>query len=131
MAKIELPEGIFKRITARIRAEEQFIHFKRRMVRRLVIFSFGTVGSAAAFIPVLKMAYSDFAESGFLQFFSLLFSDFGTVAVYWQSFTVSLLETLPAVSLAIFLAVIFVFLGSLKFLADDIKFIFYSQTPIY
>jgi hypothetical protein len=46
------------------------------------------------------------------------------VAVYWQSFIMSLLETLPAMSLAIFLAVIFVFLTSLRFLVRDIKFIF-------
>jgi len=35
-----------------------------------------------------------------LQFFSLLFSDLGTVAAYWQSFVLALLEVLPVMSSA-------------------------------
>ncbi len=126
MVKIELPEGILERIMVRIHAEQRFLTFKRR----LAIFSFGLIGSGIAFIPTFKMVQAGFAESGFLQFFSLFFSDFGIVAVYWQSFTMSLLETLPVMSLAIFLAVIFIFLESLRFLARDIKFIFSPRTLI-
>ncbi len=117
--RIELPEGILERIMARIKAEQRLLTVKRR----LTIFSIGLFGSAAAFIPVFKMAQLEISNSGFLQFFSLLFSDFGTVAAYWQSFTMLLLESLPAMSLAIFLAVIFIFFESLRFLARDIKFI--------
>jgi ABC-type phosphate/phosphonate transport system permease subunit len=120
MAKVELPEGIFDRIMARINTERRILTFKRR----LAIFSIGFIGSGIAFIPAFKMVEAGFIESGFLQFFSLLFSDFRTVAAYWQSFIMSLLETLPAISLAIFLAVIFVFLASLRFLVRDIKFVF-------
>ena len=118
--RIELPEGIFDRIMARLKAEQRLLTVKRR----LVIFSVGALGSMAAFIPAFKMAQLEISNSGFLQFFSLLFSDFGTVAAYWQSFTILLLESLPAMSLAVFLAVIFVFFESLRFLSRDIKFIF-------
>ncbi len=121
--RIELPEGILERIMARIKAEQRLLTVKRR----LTIFSIGLFGSAAAFIPVFKMAQLEISNSGFLQFFSLLFSDFGTVAAYWQSFTMLLLESLPAMSLAIFLAVIFIFFESLRFLARDIKFILTPQ----
>jgi ABC-type phosphate/phosphonate transport system permease subunit len=120
MAKIELPEGIFERIMTRIRTERRILTFKRR----LAILSVGFVGSSTAFIPAFKLLHSNLVESGFLQFFSLLFSDFGIITGYWKEFSMSLLETLPAASLAIFLAVVFVFLGSLKFLAKDIKLLF-------
>ncbi len=119
MVKIELPEGILDRIMARIKAEQRLLTVKRR----LTIFSIGLIGSIAAFIPVFKMVQLEISNSGFLQFFSLLFSDFGTVAAYWQSFVLSLLETLPVMSVAALSAVVFVFLCSLRFLARDIKFI--------
>jgi hypothetical protein len=117
MVKIDLPEGILNRIMARFKAEQRLLTVKRR----LVIFSIGFIGSAVAFVPVFKMVQLEISSSGFLQFFSLLFSDFGTVASYWQNFAMSLLETLPAFSLAVFLTVIFVLLESSKFLARDIK----------
>lgn len=120
MARIEMPEGIFGRIMARIHTEQRILTFKRR----LAIFSVGLIGSGIAFVPAFRMVRLSLIGSGFLQFFSLLFSDFGTVAAYWQSFVMSLLETLPAMSLAVFLAVVFVFLESLRFLARDIKFVF-------
>ena len=44
-------------------------------------------------------------QPGFINFFSLMFSDFSSVVTYWQSFAMILLETLPALSLALFLAV--------------------------
>jgi ABC-type spermidine/putrescine transport system permease subunit I len=115
--KIEAPEGLLDKILARIHGEKRLLGVKRR----LAVFSIGAAGSAAAFIPVFKMAQLEISNSGFLQFFSLLFSDFGAVAVYWHSFTLSLLETLPAMSLAVFLAITLLFLESLKFLAKDIK----------
>jgi hypothetical protein len=74
-------------------------------------------------VPSLKILLSDFSQSGFIHFFSLMFSDFPAVTTYWQSFTMILLESLPAVSLALFLAVVLVFLQSVKSLNRDVKFI--------
>lgn len=117
MTKIELPEGIFEKIMSRIREEKRFMAVRRRMI----IFSVCASISSVALIPSFKMVYSNFTESGFLRFFSLLFSDFGAMAGYWESFIMALLESLPAASLAVFLAAIFVLLESLKFLTKDVK----------
>jgi len=87
----------------------------------LAIFSLVLMASVAAFIPTLKMVQSELSESGFLQFLSLAFSDFGIIAIYWQNFVMSLLETIPAMSFAILLVIIFVFLYSLKFLVRNIE----------
>lgn len=123
---LEPPEGLFEKITHHIREEQRLLTMKRR----LVIFSIGIMGSLAAFIPVFKVVQTGFAESGFMQFFSLLFSDFGIVVSYWQNFAMSLLETLPITSLMMLLATVLVFLESLKLLIKDIKIIFTSKQLI-
>ncbi len=107
----------------RIRKEERLMALKKRVV----FFSIIMGGSIIAFIPALGAVQAEISQSGFLQFLSLIFSDFEIIINYWQSFVISLLETIPAISIAIFLAVIFVFLESLKFLARDIKIIYGLQ----
>lgn len=111
------PVGLLERIINRIQTERNLLTVKRR----LFIFSVGFIGSIAAFVPVFKMVYQGFAESGFMQFLSLLFSDTGVVLSYLGSFLASLLETLPVMGLLAFLAVLLVFLESLKLLSRDIK----------
>ena len=119
---MEPPIGLLEKILKRIHKEERIL-----VVRRLVIFSTTLLFSVAGFIPATKMLLSDFSQSGFLRFFSLIFSDFPTVATYWQSFTMTLLQTLPALSLALFLAVLLTFLQSIKSLTKDVKTMFFSR----
>lgn len=114
---VEPPSGLFERIVNRIHKEQRLLTIRRR----IAIFSVGLSGSSVVFIPVFKMLSAELAESGFIQFLSLLFSDFSIVARYWQSFVLTLLETLPAISLIVFLTIIFVFLESLKFLIKNTK----------
>ena len=117
---VEPAEGLLGKIMERIRREKHILAVKRR----LVVISLGFFASAAALIPVFNLTRTDLAESGFLQFLSLAFSDFGVVINYWQTFTMSLLETMPAITLAMFFAVILAFLWSLKLLARDVKIVY-------
>jgi ABC-type spermidine/putrescine transport system permease subunit I len=119
-SNIEPPEGLLARIMEKIRQEKNIMAVKRR----LVVFFFGFLASAAAMIPVFNLVQTEISQSGFLQFFSLVFSDFGAVIVYWRTFAMSLLETIPAVSVAMFLAVIFVFLASFKLLVKNMKIVY-------
>jgi hypothetical protein len=112
----EPPDDLFMKIMRRIKEEQQLTKLKQK----LAFVSFILIGSAAAFIPVFRMAQTEFSQSGFLQFFSLIFSDFGIVMSQWRSFAFALLESLPVVSLMALLSLIFVFLTSLKILAKDI-----------
>lgn len=120
---VEPPAGLFGRIMCRIEKEKKLITLRRR----IIIFSVGLVGSAIAFIPALKLMRADLADSGFMTFFSLFFSDTKVVMTYWQNFGQSLLETLPVTGLAAVLLSIVVFLESLKLLAKDIKNIYTSK----
>lgn len=103
------------------------IHREQRILvikRRIAVFSIVLIGSIIAFFPVFNMLKSAFVESGFMQFLSLLFSDFEVVLSYWQSFALSLLESLPVLSLMAFLAVVLGFLESAKYLTKDIKYVY-------
>ena len=116
------PEGLYEKVILRLKKEQRLF-----AIKRLAVFGLTTIGSAIAFIPAFLAVQTNFAESGFMQFFSLLFSDFEIVIIYWQNFTFSLLEALPVMSLIALLGTILIFLESLKFLTRDIKIIFNSR----
>jgi len=123
---LQAPEELFGKIMERIHRQERLAALRKR----LIIFSIGLIASLAAFIPALRLMQQSLAESGFAQFFSLIFSDFGIVLTYWQNFALTLLESLPVLSVAAFLATIFIFLESLKFLVRDTKAIFATLETI-
>jgi len=106
----------------RIHREKQLLTVRRR----IFIFSFIFIVSIIAIIPVFHGLEKAISDSGFLQFLSLIFSDFKIVMTYWQSFALSLLESLPVLNLALFLVVVLAFLESIKFLVKDIKIILWT-----
>jgi ABC-type spermidine/putrescine transport system permease subunit I len=113
---IEPPIGLLKKIINRIHKEERLL-----VIRRVILFSFTLTASVIGFFPSINMLAADFNQSGFFNFFSLAFSDFSLVTTYWHSFMMTLLETLPAVSIVLFLAVLLTFLQSIKYLTKDVK----------
>lgn len=116
---INPPGGLLEKVLSRLEKEQKILALKRRRI----IFSFGAVISALGLIPAYLALQASLAESGFFQFFSLIFSDSEIIAAYWQNFVLSLLESLPIINLAIFLAVIMAFLEFLKLLTKNLKFI--------
>lgn len=115
---IEPPNGLLEKIMKRIHREERILVFKRT-----ALFSVTFIASVVGLYPALKMLISDFSQSGFFNFFSLMFSDFSVVTTYWQSFVMILLQTLPAVSLALFLAVLLTLFQSAVYLTKNVKII--------
>src|ERR1035437_1795327 len=107
---------LLERVLNRIHKEERIL-----VLRRIIIFSFTLLASLIGAIPALQMLSNDSNKSGFVSFFSLMFSDFSSLVYHWQSFTMVLLESLPAISLALFLAVLLTFLQSIKSLTKNIK----------
>jgi hypothetical protein len=113
-------EELFLRIMNRIHKEQRLLVIKRR----IAVFSVILVGCVIAILPAFNMLKTAFTESGFMQFLSLLFSDFEVMVAYWQQFLPSLLESFPVLNLMAFLTVILGFLESAKYLTKDIKFIY-------
>ncbi|PIU01893.1 hypothetical protein COT68_00785 [bacterium (Candidatus Torokbacteria) CG09_land_8_20_14_0_10_42_11] len=114
-----MPDGFLEKIIRRVQNERQFLILKRK----IIFFSIGLAGSTAAFPPALQILKQAFSDSAFFHFFTLLFSDFEIIVASWQSFLFSLLERLPIASLALFFSILLALLGSLKFLAKNLKII--------
>ncbi len=112
-------EKLFNKIMTRIGEEQR----RSAVKQRIAVFSLGLAVSATAFVPTLHMVQKGLVESGFLNFISLIFSDLGAVLANWQNFLFAILESFPVMSVIAFLAVLFVFLQSLKFLSRDAKVI--------
>ncbi len=115
---IEPPSGLLQKVMDRLHKEERLY-----ALRRVVLFSVVAVGSLVGLLPAFNNLAADFNQSGFWQFFSLAFSDFSIITEYWKSFLMMLLETLPVMSLALFLAVIATFLQSVRSLNKNVKLI--------
>ena len=113
---VEPPEGLCKKIIDRIHKEQRLL-----ILRRTLLFSALTVFSIVSFAPAYAMLSSEASNTGFSNLSSFIFSDSSAVLAYWNSFSLALLETLPAVSLSLFLFVLIVFLHSLNSLIKNIR----------
>lgn len=91
----EPPEGLAERILVRIAQRE-----RRMLVAKIA-------ATAAVFVASLAatwMGFADFqaniAQTGFLQFASLLFSNFSSITANLPDFALSMIEAFPAFSAA-------------------------------
>jgi hypothetical protein len=96
-----------------------------RRDKRLTQFkswTFGLAGfiSLAGLVPAFKILSGDLAQSGFYEYFSLLFSDSGSILSHWKELFFSLAESLPATSIVLTLSLLFVCLLSLRYLMKQI-----------
>ncbi|MDD5110663.1 MAG: hypothetical protein PHI63_05645 [Patescibacteria group bacterium] len=107
---IEPPPALLGKVLRRIDREKVLYAAKKRLVVFGVLFS----GSVVAGIPMISAFQAQLAQSGFVQYVALLFSDFQSIVAHWQDFGLTLLETLPAITLAGTLTVILTMLISLR-----------------
>jgi|GEM_PF-1333728 len=106
---VALPSGLMRGILVRL--EKEAASFERSQ-RRL----WGTVSalSLAAFLASSWYAVTAFSTSNFGSYFSLIFSDGGSIALWWRELGLSLVESLPLLSLGVFLASICAVLWSAR-----------------
>jgi hypothetical protein len=93
---------------------------KRIAKLKLTAFSFVGILSLVGAIPAFKMLATDFAQSGFYEYFSLLFSSNGALASSWKELAYSLAESLPTISIILSLSVVFVFFLSIRYVLKQI-----------
>ncbi len=119
--QLEPPAGLYDAIMARIGFE------KRRLARlKLALISCVSLLSLVALVPAGQYFISEFQQSGFYQYFSLIFSDGGTFFSYWREFTLSLTESFPILAASAVLLAVIVILGSLKLAVRQAKLAFTS-----
>jgi ABC-type phosphate/phosphonate transport system permease subunit len=107
---------LFARIISKISQER-----KNYNLRRLVFYSVIFVASVISLVPAIGVLVNSATETGFSDFIYLLFTDYSVILVYWQSFSLALLETLPVASTIICLTLVLIILESLKIIIRDAK----------
>src|ERR1700722_20075311 len=110
----EPPAGLQGKVMRRIERYE-----RRVLIAKTV--GFGTLFAASAGLVVVGYfnLMSAFAQSGFLNFASLFFSDFGAATANFQDFVFSTLESFPVFSVAFLLGgVIAVIWSAVHFIND-------------
>ena len=109
LPEIEPDQRLFYLIISRISLAEQ-----RTARIRLAILSFVSLASFVAIFPLFQHTSSQLAQSGFSQYFSLIFSDGAIISIYWKEFMISLAESIPLLSVTAILVSVFALLVSLK-----------------
>ncbi|TSC91740.1 MAG: hypothetical protein CEN90_204 [Parcubacteria group bacterium Licking1014_17] len=112
---MEPPHGLFSRIIRRLGLEKRI----RLVKRHLGVF----IAAAAVFLFLSIFAFIGLkevlSESSFGPYLSLIYSDPGIVIKYWQSFILSLLESMPGSSIVIFLIPLTFVLLFVKFVGSN------------
>lgn len=117
-----VPAGLLEKIFIAIGKESA-----RALKVKIVLLSGLSLAAAAAFIPAWRELQSELSRSGFFEFVSLLISDSSVALAYWKEFSLSLLESLPALGVAAVLGTLFALFLSLQSLLLDLGALAPSQ----
>lgn len=97
------------------------IRYDKRITRlKLWVFSSALLASLVGLVPAFQILFNDLAHSGFYEYFSLIFSDGGSILSYWKELAFSIVESLPSMSILLTLSLLFVCFLSLKYLIKQI-----------
>ncbi|MEI7890415.1 MAG: hypothetical protein WCI36_00440 [bacterium] len=107
--EIKLPKGLKQAVFARIEMENQ-----KSVARKLLLIRIGFVFSGISSFAALAIFGKELLLSEFFSITLLVFSDLNTISMMWQDYTLSLLETMPTVSISMTLLPIFVFMFLLR-----------------
>ncbi len=114
----EPPEGLLQDVMHCIKEYE-----RKRAARRTVFFSVLMALSFASLVPAYRLFLSDLQRSGIAQFLSLLFSDFGVVMSSWRMFAMAVLESFPALSVAVVFLLLAVLLQSFLLFKKNVSIV--------
>jgi hypothetical protein len=106
---IEPSKKLESSILSKIKIEET----KRTVYK--IVFSFGAfIISISTGIIFAINIIKDASQSGLSDYLSLIFSDGSAIISFWQSYMMSIAESLPIIPIAILVASIWIFVWSLN-----------------
>lgn len=109
ISDVKPPKGLKQAVFKRIELEKLKSLSRKKMYLRL-----GFVASGLSSVVTSVVLGKEIMSSEFYSLVLLIFSDIQTVAILWQSYVLSLLETLPTVSIAVTLLPVFIFMTLLR-----------------
>ncbi|MFA6227422.1 MAG: hypothetical protein WC631_03025 [Candidatus Paceibacterota bacterium] len=113
---MEPSENLRSSIINRIEMEE-----KRDVVYRIVLGGTISLASMSMMIVYVLNIIKDAYQSGLSEYISLLFSDGALLISYWQTYTMSIIESLPVVPITIVVVSILIFVWSINMIITSIK----------
>ncbi|MEI6296736.1 MAG: hypothetical protein WCO84_03775 [bacterium] len=120
ISKKEPSNKLFSLILKRIDTE------KAKIAKRNLFYStIGAIVSSFTLYFGINYANQGFIDSGFYNYFSLVFSDGGTILVFWKEFIISIAESLPVIEITIVLSALLALLISIGTIIKNI-----AQTPL-
>ncbi len=93
---------------------------KRRRKIKLYVFSFVGLFSFTGFVPVFVALINNLTKSGFFDYWSVVFSNNGTIISYWKELILSLTDSLPMTNVIYTLILVSIFLLSFSFVIKQI-----------
>jgi hypothetical protein len=96
------------------------MHNKR--IARVKSWAFSLLGliSFIGLIPAWKVLASDLTQSGVFEYLSLVFSNGNSILPYWKELGLSIVESLPMMSIVLSLSLIFILFFSLRYATKQI-----------
>jgi len=113
---IEPSDNLRSSIINKIKIEE-----RKRTIFKIVFSSAVSLASVSMAAVYIINIVKDFYQSGLSEYVSLLFSDGVGMASYWQSYVMSIVESLPIVPITITVASIGVFVWSVNTVLTSLK----------
>ncbi len=101
------PSGLFERIRTSIDSEVQL----RALRRRVWGFAVGLLGIVAVIFGFWNLLAQELAQSSFMEYLRIFWSDRDMVMANWNDAASSLLESLPVANLIIWLILSFFIIG--------------------
>ena len=90
---------------------------------------FGSIASissiALAVIAIINIS-KDFYQSGLYEYLSLLFSDGASLISNWQSYAMSIVESLPILTITVMFASVWIFMISMNAIMKNSRVAFYK-----
>jgi hypothetical protein len=100
------------------------IEIRQKRSSIIKLYSYAGLGfiSLIGLIPATINLLGQFSRSGFYNYFSLIFSSDGYLNIYWKELALSVINSLPVISLMFSSLLIFILFISLKYAIQQFKF---------
>lgn len=106
--------------------KEKIIHKIEKEAKKKAVFTFIFAGftsltSVLAMIYSLVLIVKDYYSSGLSEYISLVFSDSSILLSFWKEFTLSVVESLPFITITLTLTSVWIFIWSLKYMFSNFR----------
>ncbi len=115
--EIDLPPGLEKKILAKIE-----MMASKEILKRKILGGFSLAVSIFAFLEFSLYLVSETKKSGFIDYVSLLLSDYKIVLGNFSSYILSVVDSIPFLAVTLAMVSILAIMASARYLAGAAKF---------